>query len=341
MISNPNTRYDSLDLAKWICALLVIVIHTAPLSNISSIGSFYFTNVLARIAVPLFFAISGFLFVRKLHCENGRVKRCAENRARLWTYWKRLALIYLLWSAVYFLWRLPEWYKSGWWGMDLLKDYAVAMLFNGSHYHLWYILASLYAVPILYFLMQNLSRKKLLVLSIALYCIECMIYSYGWLLPDVPAILSWTLNRFSILFDAVFRAVPLLAIGSLSAVTVFKPRRWGLLTTAFFLALVTEASALYFFSPNNDKFSYLIFTPVFAFFALQMLLNADFNLRLETAQFFRRSSLVIYCIHPLFIEMLTRLGLDIPLFVWPLVTMLSHLASIAYTQIRIKLKSCR
>ena len=81
MNTNPSSRYDSLDLAKWICALLVIVIHTAPLSKVSTIGNFYFTNVLARIAVPLFFAISGFLFFRKLTYENGRVKRSAENRA--------------------------------------------------------------------------------------------------------------------------------------------------------------------------------------------------------------------------------------------------------------------
>ena len=330
MNANPSPRYDSLDLAKWICALLVIVIHTAPLSKVSAIGNFYFTNVLARIAVPLFFAISGFLFFRKLTYENGRVKRSAENRARLWKYWKRLSLIYILWSAVYFLWQLPEWYKTGWWGMTLLKDYAAAFLLNGSHYHLWYILASLYAVPVLYFLTQHLRRKTLFGLSIVLWLIECLIYSYSWLWPNMPSSLCWALDRFSILFDAVFRAVPMMAIGCLCANASFKKRNWSILSLIAFLALAGEASALYFFSPNAERFSYLLLTPVFTFCFLQLLFNANFRLRPETSHFFNRSSLVIYCIHPLFIEALTRLGMDNPLLIWLVVTILSILSGILY-----------
>ena len=56
--------YDSLDLTKWIGALLVIVIHTSPLEALSSTLNFYTRDVLARVAVPLFFAISGFCFLR-------------------------------------------------------------------------------------------------------------------------------------------------------------------------------------------------------------------------------------------------------------------------------------
>ena len=50
--------YPNLDLAKFVCALLVVVIHTSPLENTAELAHFYLNNVFARVAVPLFFAAS-------------------------------------------------------------------------------------------------------------------------------------------------------------------------------------------------------------------------------------------------------------------------------------------
>lgn len=52
----------SLDVAKFVCALLVIIIHTRPFTGLSDVIDFYLVDVIARIAVPLFFAISGYFF---------------------------------------------------------------------------------------------------------------------------------------------------------------------------------------------------------------------------------------------------------------------------------------
>lgn len=95
-------QMDSLDFAKWICSLLIIIIHTAPLEQIP-IVNFYITNVFARIAVPLFFAISGFLFFRKITFENGKIARSSQNFTYLLRYVKHLIIIYLGASAIYLL----------------------------------------------------------------------------------------------------------------------------------------------------------------------------------------------------------------------------------------------
>lgn len=65
-------NYSSLDIAKYICALLIIPIHVSPFTSDSTLN-FYFVNVLARIAVPLFFVISGFLFFRKITFSDGKI----------------------------------------------------------------------------------------------------------------------------------------------------------------------------------------------------------------------------------------------------------------------------
>ena len=43
-----------LDLCRLAAALLVITIHTAPLSDVSAGADFFLTRILARVAVPYF-----------------------------------------------------------------------------------------------------------------------------------------------------------------------------------------------------------------------------------------------------------------------------------------------
>ena len=88
-----TNSFQILDLTKFIGALLVVLIHTAPLEPYSAIANFYTRDVLARLAVPLFFAISGFFFARKPN--PGKSLR-------------RIALLYLGWSAIYLFLQLPQ-----------------------------------------------------------------------------------------------------------------------------------------------------------------------------------------------------------------------------------------
>lgn len=57
-----SSNHTFIDIFKFIAALLVVAIHTTPLEDISAKGNFYFENMLCRIAVPFFFAASGFFF---------------------------------------------------------------------------------------------------------------------------------------------------------------------------------------------------------------------------------------------------------------------------------------
>lgn len=210
-MANKKT-YDSLDVVKWVSALLIVIIHTNPFHG-SELLEFYTKDVISRIAVPLFFAISGYLFFRKITFENGKIARSQQNCTYLFRYVKHLILIYLGASSFYLLYKIPLWYSIDWWGLHALKDYLVNFFLSSSEYHLWYILASIYGIILFYILLTFIRIDMIKYLCVAGWIIECLLYSYSWMGIDDIEILTWLTSHFTVCFDAAFRAIPLMAVG--------------------------------------------------------------------------------------------------------------------------------
>ena len=53
-------EYGGIDIFRIIAAILIVAIHTSPLSSINSTADFLFTRIIARVGVPFFFMTSGF-----------------------------------------------------------------------------------------------------------------------------------------------------------------------------------------------------------------------------------------------------------------------------------------
>lgn len=248
-----HKAYPNLDLAKLVCALLVIVIHTAPLENISTLGHFYLGNVVTRIAVPLFFAMSGFLFFGRLDYAGGRIARTRENFSRLIRTTRKNVLLYVIWSVLYLTVTLPDWYAAGWWGWAAVKDWLFSFLFSGSYYHLWYLLALILAVPALYLLLTVVPVSRIGLVASGLWAMECLVYSYAWIGVDQIPLVAFIGSRMPIIFDALLRAVPLIAVGAILSQRQIKAPQIAICIGAFLLC-AAEASALYFFTPNETSF---------------------------------------------------------------------------------------
>lgn len=60
-----NEQYYFVDILKFVCAILVIWIHTEPLKNLAPEIDFS-VKVIARIAVLFFIAVQAFLFLKVL-----------------------------------------------------------------------------------------------------------------------------------------------------------------------------------------------------------------------------------------------------------------------------------
>lgn len=334
---NNAKTFDSFDLTKLICSFFIVVIHTDPLKSYP-IPSFYVKDVLARVAVPLFFAISGYLFFRNIEFENGRIARTHANIRRLVRYVRHLSLIYVVTSAFYLLYKLPMWYSIGWWGIGALKDYIVSFFLSGSEYHLWYILASIYGMVLLYLLLSFIRIDIVKYLCIGGWLIECLLYSYQWIGVERFECLNLLTSYFSVCFDAAFRAVPLMAVGSLLAKRpVTRNLRESVICSVLsFVGLVAEASFLYFLSPSDGGYSYILFTPVVTYFIMELLLTVDLRFKdPRSPKTMRNVGEIVYLIHPMVIY-LADLVLDIDSFILRglIIAAVSYILSYVFVKIR-------
>lgn len=324
-----KTNYPNLDIAKLVCALLVIVIHTSPLAQTAPEINFFLVDVLSRVAVPLFFVMSGFLLLGPMQYENGKLSATRENFYRICRYWCKTALLYGGWSLAYLLIiKIPMWYDTGWWGPYVIKDAAAAVLFVGTHYHLWYLLAVLYVVPLLYLLQRCFGEKELLLITALLWVCECLTYSYTWLGTNRIALFVWFSQKVPIIFDAIFRALPLMLLGGIAARHHQRcsAYRAGMLALTAFFICAMEVYILRAFTPNSQSFSYLIFTPFMAWWLLRFLLSApSCGLRPYRQTMCRNMSTIIYCLHPMIIDLMSKWFKISGLALWLVVTLLSVL----------------
>ncbi len=129
-------RNNNLDILKVIMAFLVVALHIFPVSKLDGLEgliSYEIASGITRIAVPTFFLISGYFLRNKLN-----------DRAYLWKYAKRILLLYITWQILY-LPDLIRFYKLGWFNRF---DMVLKLIYG--YWHLWYLLASVVAVGLLY-----------------------------------------------------------------------------------------------------------------------------------------------------------------------------------------------
>ena len=285
----------SLDIAKFLASLAVIAIHCPPFPN-GSTGAMI-ADMVSRMAVPLFFAISGFLFFEKIRFINGKVEACPENIARLRKYIRRIGVQYCLWSAIYILYHVPGWYQSGWWGLYIIKDCMISFFCTGVHYHLWYLPALMIAIMVLYMLLSWFKVNHLLFICTALWLILYASGQYAdWAFFCQPVV-SWIIRRLSIWWSMLFCAVPLLYAGVLNVKGLCSSRGsiYGVLVAA--VLYVTEVVVLRTCNPAGNT-AFVLTTPVLTFFVLSSLLSSNSQSSL-TSSIQRKASEYIYFIHPI------------------------------------------
>lgn len=136
-------QYNSIDLFKFLMAVVVIAIHTNPFVNCQSTLISQIAIIIEDAAVPFFFMASGYLlasgwgdtslqreqYIRKMLCAT----------VRLYTTWTLISLPLTIYGYV----------LSGNGIVSCLLSYVKYFLFVGklyNSYHLWYLLAMIYAL---------------------------------------------------------------------------------------------------------------------------------------------------------------------------------------------------
>src|SRR4051812_46549163 len=98
-LNHTAVRLQSVDAFRLLAAFFVIIIHEEPFTDAHGLRALDLAGVVdqvARFAVPFFFTISGYFWGRKL-------RRGADPLHLALSTSKRIATIFVFWSAVYLL----------------------------------------------------------------------------------------------------------------------------------------------------------------------------------------------------------------------------------------------
>lgn len=173
-------QYKGIDVVKFVMALFIVVLHTHPLEGISGSLNFLLSDVIGRVAVPFFFAATGFLLEQKIRGSG------AKEREVLCGYVRRILGLYVIWTILY----LPiiVWDKIVD-GQDTLLHGIFTMardfIFAGSYAHLWYLPAAAVGVIITAALTKYTGERYAAVILLLLFGMGLLTQSYFGLLKNI------------------------------------------------------------------------------------------------------------------------------------------------------------
>ena len=160
-------RYSLIDMFKLLFAVYIAVYHSFRMIGKNTI----LMDCTTELVVPFFFVTSGFLLFNKINNNPDNKKNIVYG------YCKRILQLYLVWSAIMFLFKIPEIINIGfdierqftWW----IKYFRVLLLIGD--YQLWFLLGLVWAIIIFYYLYSNNKLIKPIFLAIILWTIRIIL----------------------------------------------------------------------------------------------------------------------------------------------------------------------
>lgn len=291
---HPN--YNCIDIFKYIFALIIMQYHTSIYIN-NYIINLFVVWIFNKMGVPFFFACTGFFLVRKFEFENGKIKKSLANFKIVLHYEKRIFLLYVSWCVIY---GVAKYFQFGdYEGYNFLKDYLYQCIFIGCHYQFWYIIGILVAVPILYVELTFLKTQYVIILNLLLYVLYQLSCFYA-VLPfnDTVIYVLMFISRGQWLY--IYVSLPLITIGVLTYKYMSKVHS-VIKILAFMLCLALNVYEVFMLFNTGvwTTFSYLLTTPFLALFTFSMLSDIKLNANKTLCVYLRKTSTIIYCVHPL------------------------------------------
>ena len=265
--------YPSLDIMKFIMAMLILTQHTCN-EWAHSTGLIHAFFGLGNFAVPFFFTCSGFLFFSKLNMLNWKEQK---NYYKQWS--MRIGKMYLIWSIIYFCFMLTMWISNGF-TLEKIINYLHRVFVFSTYSTIWFLPALWVGVSICYWLKQHVSKRAIWVIIITLFVIGTLFGSYTNVITRIPTIASfneWYMEIFITWRNGLFNGVPYVFIGILLSEDFGTkiPKNVSALATVIFCSLfILEAFCIshYKLSSATDMGFFMCFA---IFFMINTLIKID------------------------------------------------------------------
>lgn len=270
---------------------MVVAIHVNPFG--ARWGGLRFP--ITRIAVPLFFLISGYLLFEKL---NGIGDNRAKNGA-LWQFVKRNLQLYCAWFCLLFpITAYNRGYFEGTVGAFFSKIFV--QFFLGSTFTAsWYIMALIIGALLVYWIARHFGNGVALFLGGATYIVCCLASNYGNLFAGtwMPVILwDWYPT-------AVYNSFPValvwLAVGKWMAdhrdwVQKKPPVFTGVVACVSAVGLLAEHAFIQGLGSAVENDCYFMLVPTCVCLFMTVLGS---KAKISDTKWMRKLSTVTYCLH--------------------------------------------
>lgn len=247
---------EKIKVISFILIILVVYLHSYNL--VINMGSssetidygfnayiqYFISYGITRIAVPIFFIISGFLFFFK-----DKVYTFKEYKIKIIKRTKTLFIPYLFWSitgiVLYFFLQTFHFSKPFFTNL-LIKDYNLydfldKIFFNPIPYQFWFIrdlMIFVFISPLIYYLLKRVCYILLFMLFLG------WIIDFNYIIISNESILFFTLGAYITLFN--------------KSIILFKNRSYIVLVTFLWIVLLIIKTFLYFsFSESHFFISFL------------------------------------------------------------------------------------
>ena len=299
-VSVNKRNNDLLDLVKFILSFIIVAIHSQLLDP--------YLYPWLRLAVPLFFIISSYLFFTKINT-------CTLNRERLLLlkgFVLRNLKLYAFWFVVLFPVNIftRGWFDDGF--FNGIVKILQGLLFGSTFVASWFIMALIIGVAIVFFASKKMSNSALITIGAILYILICMRSSYMFLFADFPIGLLEAIVKYESIVNAPINSFPAglfwIVCGKLfadGAFAKFKIKESSIILGISAGLLLTEWLLLKHFSGNFNKDFYIMLAPcAIAIFNILIQLKP---INLKYSREMRKISVIVYASHGTVIPLLNKL----------------------------------
>ena len=318
-MENKKT-YKIIDIVKLLCAFLVVAIHTEPFRNYIWIERGF--NIITRFAVPFFFIASGYFLFSK-----GYDKEKIKHQLL------RIVKLYLVWSVIY----LPVYIINALNNNTGIFNFLLSFFWNGTWTQFWYLVATIYAIVIIYFLFPLLKEKGMVILVSVIYIIGLFVSTYS---PIVSKLIGFEISVET--RNAVFFALPYMFMGAYLAINKdfilysLSMIKRIILAAVFVAGMAAEAMLMIVkFNTSQTVLWFCLLPATMIIFII--CLNNEIKIGFDTSGF-RICSTLIYTSHCLFQFILKQMGVDKGMIQFLLVLAVSVCFSVAVFFISKKVK---
>lgn len=294
-------RYYSIDIMKMICACLVVGIHAQFLTDISEPLGELVNGALGRMGVPFFSCVSGYFLIK---AEKNGKSPLLHQVLSLLKYYVAFSVIYIIWDCI----------NSSFSAMTIGETVSTIIkrfLCYGTYYHLWFFPCMILSLIVIHFAGKMRALKLLAVFSFVAYMFDALTYSWHGIgqtvIPGLDRLTAWFdfeyLRRFAGL------TLPFAVLG---LVILYTENYWtnrqhdGLLRAAWTISIIANiteiAIVLKYGIAEGTTVSFTLLPLIY--FTFMLGLRYPLEKKAQAGKFCRNASVILYGLHPLFLEAL-------------------------------------